>query len=98
VAKKGVNLVVYQHQMERVIIQSALLKFGEKEVLVEMQMLDKNKKQLKAVIWTIFVHYNLKTLKNEFHSENFTQKFKALEIPLEEETTFEERVNFLKQR
>jgi hypothetical protein len=40
----------------------------------------------------------LKTLKNEFHSENFTQKFKALEIPLEEETTFEERVNFLKQR
>jgi hypothetical protein len=50
VAKKGVNLVVYQHQMERVIIQSALLKFGEKEVLVEMQMLDKNKKQLKAVI------------------------------------------------
>jgi acyl-CoA thioesterase FadM len=78
VAKKGVNLVVYQHQMERVIIQSALLKFGEKEVLVEMQMLDKNKKQLKAVIWTIFVHYNLKTLKNEFHSENFTQKFKAL--------------------
>jgi acyl-CoA thioester hydrolase len=106
-AKKGVSWVVGQHQiaylrpallMERVIIQSSLLKFGDKEVLVEMQMWDKNKKQLKALMWTAFVHYNLKTLKSEIHSDEFTEIFKRLENPLGEEITFEGRVSYFKQK
>lgn len=100
-AEKGVSWVVGQHQiaylrpallMETVVIQSALLKFGEKDLLVEMTMWDKNKEQLKSLIWTTFVHYNFKTKKSEIHSEEFKQKFKLLEIPHEKEMGFEERI------
>jgi thioesterase-3 len=103
-AEKGVSWVVTQHKiaylrpallMEKVIIQSSLLKFGEKDVMVEMQMWDNNKKHLKSLIWTTFVHYNLKTHKSEVHSNEFKEKFKQLEIPFEKEITFEERIKDL---
>jgi YbgC/YbaW family acyl-CoA thioester hydrolase len=105
-AEKGLSWVVGQHQiaflrpallMETVIIQSSLLKFGEKEVLVEMQMWDKNKQQLKSLLWTIFVHYNLKSQKSEIHSDEFKNRFKVLEVSPLRESSFEERVKTFKQ-
>src|SRR5215212_2403304 len=68
-AKHGLSWVVSKTQivylkpaflMETVIIDSTILELGEKELLVEMKMWDEQKKKLKSVLWTKFVHVNLK--------------------------------------
>lgn len=103
--EKGVSWVVGQNQiayfrpamlMEQVIIQSTLLKWGEKELLVEMRMWNKSKTTLKALLWTKFVHFNIAKQRSETHSEELAEKFKGLENPLPEEITFEKRVEQVK--
>ncbi len=78
--------------MEKVIIQTHVLKFTQRDILVEMTMWDLQKKTLKSIIWTTFTHYNFKTMKSEIHSQELIDKFKPLEDPLEREMSFEERV------
>jgi thioesterase-3 len=78
--------------MEKVIIQSHVLKFDVRDILVEMTMWDVDKKILKSIIWTTFTHYNFKTGKSEIHSQELIDKFKPLEDSLEKEMSFEERV------
>lgn len=78
--------------MERVVIQSHVLKFSERDILVEMTMWDVDKKTLKSIIWTTFTHYNFRTGKSEIHSQELVEKFKPLEDPLDREMSFEERV------
>jgi YbgC/YbaW family acyl-CoA thioester hydrolase len=99
--EKGVSWVVGQHQvsyfrpallMEQLVIQSTLLKWGEKELLVEMRMWDKDKKVLKAFLWTKFIHFNIKTQRSEAHSQELTDMFRSFENPLSEEISFEQRL------
>ena len=99
--EKLLNWVVTQNQisylrpamlMEKVIIQSHVLKFDVRDIQVEMTMWDIDKKILKSIIWTTFTHYNFKTMKSEIHSPHLIEKFKPLEDPLEREMSFEERV------
>lgn len=103
--EKGVSWVVGQHQvkyfrpamlMEQIVIQSTILKWGEKEIHVEMRMWDKDKAQLKALLWTRFVHINMKTQRSEPHSQELTERFKDLENPLKVEVDFEKRVEQVK--
>jgi acyl-CoA thioester hydrolase len=82
--------------MEKVIIQSHVLKFNQRDIQVEMTMWDVDKKVLKAIIWTIFTHFNFKTMKSEIHSQELIDKFKPLEDPLNREISFEERVKEVK--
>lgn len=104
-AEKGISWVVAQNQiaylkpaflMEKVIICSSILQFREKDILVEMQMWDKSKVSLKSIMWSQFVHFNLKTQKSEKHSEELIQRFSQLVAPLEQEMSFEERVKSFK--
>lgn len=99
--EKSLSWVVTQNQisylrpamlMEKVIIQSHVLKFSQRDILVEMTMWDLPKKTLKAIIWTTFTHYNFKTMKSEIHSQELIDTFKPLEDPLDREMSFEERV------
>jgi acyl-CoA thioester hydrolase len=78
--------------MEKVVIQSRVLKFDVRDILVEMTMWDIDKKVLKSIIWTTFTHYNFKTSKSEVHSQELNDQFKPLVDPLEKEISFEERV------
>ena len=105
--EKGVSWVVGQNQiayfrpamlMELVVIQSTLLKWGEKELLVEMRMWDKDKTTLKALLWTKFVHFNIVKQRSESHSEELAAMFKGLENPLQGEVTFEKRIEQVKGR
>lgn len=82
--------------MEKVVIQSHVLKFGQRDILVEMTMWDTEKKSLKAILWSTFTHYNFKTRKSEIHSQELTDRFKPIEDPLGKEMSFEERVQELK--
>lgn len=104
-AKNGFGWVVSKNQvaylrpaflMETVIIESTLLRAGEREVFVEMKMWNENKQKLKSVLWSNFVHVNMKTQRPAEHPKYLLELFKPLEQPLPEGLTFDERVEQLK--
>jgi acyl-CoA thioester hydrolase len=104
-AEKGVSWVVGQHQimyfrpamlMEQVTIQSTLLGWDDKSLHVEMRMWDKDKKTLKSLLWTRFVHVSMKTGRSEPHSDELVNLFKQVENPLKQEMNFEQRVEMVK--
>lgn len=104
-AQEGKGWVVSKNQiaylkpaflMETVIIDSTLLHADDKEVFVEMKMWSEKKDKLKAVLWSNFVHINMKTVKPESHSKELMDMFKPVENPLPEAVSFDERVEQLR--
>ncbi len=83
------------HIMERVTIQSQLIRLGEKSISVEIRMYDEHKKSLKAVLWSQFTHFNMKTNKTEVHSKALIDLFEGVNMPVAEHT-FEERIAALR--
>lgn len=74
----GIGFVVRQNQisyfrpanlMEEVVIQSALIGFNESTVKVEMQMFNKDKTELKAVLWADYVAIDLRSGKRSVFPE-----------------------------
>lgn len=105
--EKGLSWVVGQNQiaylrpatlMEKVVFTSRILQLRERDILVEMMMWNKDKTQLKSLLWTIFVHYNFQTGKSEIHSTDLIDYFKPFEDPLENQISFEERFVQLKKQ
>ena len=102
----GVGWVVGSHHiaylrpamlMETVVIDSTMLAWRERDVLVEMRMWNAQKTELKALLWSTFVHVNLKTGRSTPHSDDYNTRFKAYEAPLADPSTmFEDRVATLR--
>lgn len=104
-AQNGLGWVVSKNQiaylkpaflMETVVIDSTLLYAGDKEVTVEMKMWNERKDKLKSVLWSNFVHINMKTQRPESHSRELMELFKPLESPLSSAISFDERVEQLR--
>jgi thioesterase III len=100
-AQHGLSWVVSKNQivylkpaflMETVIIDSRLLRLGETDILVEMKMWNEKKDKLKSVLWSNFVHINMKTQKPENHSQELLNTFKPFEDPIDATIGFDERV------
>lgn len=100
-AQTGESWVVAQNQiaylsparpMEKVLIQSSILEWNTGDILVEMQMWNEVCSKMKALLWTRYVHVNLRTQKRASHSEHLTDLFKPWENPLPRKMTFEERM------
>lgn len=70
--------------MEEVKIQSRLIEFADRYVKAEMVMLDKEEEQVKAVLWSKFVHYDLKTLRSRPHEEELMSILNEIHTPIEE--------------
>jgi len=90
----GSNQIAYLRPaitMETVLIQSQLMKFDQSSLLVEMRMYNQDRTQLKAVMWSRYVHFNLLTQKREQHQQEFMELFKGAVLPVEEQS-FEERL------
>ena len=103
--EKGISWVVAQNQiaylapatiMETVTIQTQLLFYNDKILVLEALMWNESKTILKAVLWSKFIHFNLKTKKSEAHSEELMSFFRQIENPLEQTITFEKRVENLR--
>jgi acyl-CoA thioester hydrolase len=102
----GVGWVVGSHHiaylrpamlMESVVIDSTMLAWRDRDVLVELRMWNQARTELKALLWSTFVHVNLKTGRSIPHSEDYTRRFKPYEAPLADPAmTFEERVTALR--
>jgi YbgC/YbaW family acyl-CoA thioester hydrolase len=103
--EQGISWVVAQNQiayllpamlMETVTIESKLLSFDDKSLVVEALMWDENKTALKAILWTKLVHYDLKINRSTIHSEDLKNFFSEIVNPLSEAVSFDERVESLK--
>lgn len=94
----GSNQIAYirpAFTMETVLIQSQLLDFDDTSIQVELRMYNEDGSQLKALMWSRYVHYNLLTQKRAQHSEEFMELFGSAKYPVPART-FEERIFMLK--
>lgn len=97
---QGAGWVVGSHQisylkpantMEVITIQSQLLSYSPYSILVELRMYNEDKTELKAVMWSKFIHMDMKTKRATEHSDWFMNLFSEVQLPIEEKT-FEERI------
>ena len=100
----GVSWVVSTNQiaymrpallMETVTVQSQLIHFNESELFVELRMYNEDKTELKAVMWSTFVHFNLLKQKRWKHDEQLQSLFESVKNPTPQ-SSFEERIKSLK--
>ncbi len=103
--EKGIGWVTAQNQIsyihpgflaEEVTIQTRLLDHSAKSLLMEAIMWNKDKTQLKAVLWVKFVHVDLKTGRSLEHDAMLVELFRQILLPLPFSVSFEERVHQLK--
>jgi len=104
--KKGKSWVVGSNQiaylkpaflMEEVVIESQLLLFNDSQLLVELRMMNSDRTELKAIMWSTFVHFNLLQQKRVPHSKEIMELFRSVVTPIEE-TVFENRVLSFKKK
>lgn len=94
----GSNQIAYLRPaflMEEVVIDSQLINFSNSSLQVELRMWNHDKTELKAVMWSSFVHFNLIKLKTEVHTEELMQLFNTVLNPVKQ-TSFETRTQQLK--
>ena len=82
--------------MEKVLIETQLIGYGNKHVQVEMRMWDEGKKVLKSFCWMGFVHFDLRKNGVAEHGPAYLELFKRVHLPVAE-TSFEQRSAALKQ-
>jgi len=83
--------------MEEVIIGSKLIAFDSKRLTVEMFMWNKDKTELKSVLWVKFLHCDFVKNKAADHAEDLMRLFEQIVVPLETQV-FEERCAVLMQQ
>jgi acyl-CoA thioester hydrolase len=88
--KLGVSWLVGSHEInylrpalynEQIVISSALISAGDQSLLVELQMMNVEQTQLKAVMWTRFIPVNVQTGKKSNHPVDFMDFAKSIEVP-----------------
>lgn len=103
--KEGLGWVSAQTQIsyvypallaEEVAIETRLIGFSEKSLLMEGLMWNRDKTMLKALLWAKLVHYDLRTKKSHQHSGELMKLFGDIHDPLAD-TGFEQRLQTLKQ-
>jgi YbgC/YbaW family acyl-CoA thioester hydrolase len=99
--QNGISWVVSKNQivylkpallMEKVVIQSTLMRMDDREIMVEMSMWNAEKTILKAFLWTNFVHFNLRTQRRETHSAELMCAFEPYNLSLPVTVSFEQRL------
>jgi acyl-CoA thioesterase FadM len=80
---------------EKVEIRSKIIKFAPRAMSVEFEMLSAEDGELKAIMWSKFVHIDMRTGKSIPHNEYFMSMFSSLTVPVEEDY-FEDRVKMIR--
>ncbi|NND62721.1 MAG: acyl-CoA thioesterase [Flavobacteriaceae bacterium] len=96
----GTNQIAYirpAYTMENVLVETQMLSFSDSSIKVELKMFNEFKTELKAMMWSEYVHFNLLTQKRELHSEEFMNLFNKVVNPVQE-NSFEERLSSFKKQ
>jgi YbgC/YbaW family acyl-CoA thioester hydrolase len=105
VQQTGMGWVVGEHRiayvrpallMETVVICSLVIEWQGDTIWVEMQMWNSDKTVLKCLLWTCFVHVNMKTGRKEQHPKDLEEQFVGLVIPGIKDKGFSARVAALR--
>lgn len=96
----GSNQICYlspANLQETVMIETQLIAFHSKSVMIEMRMWDSDKSKLKSLLWTNFIYFNTHTQKATTHPTGYLNLLENILLPIEQ-VTFEERRNHLIRR
>lgn len=96
----GSNQIAYikpAFLMEDVIIESQMIRYGEYDLIVELRMWNHDRTEIKAVMWSNFVHFNLISQKKQAHSDEIMNLFENVFTPVESKI-FEDRLQSFKTR
>ncbi len=96
VASNQISYIKPAMMNEKVLIESKLINYTDKSLLVEMQMWDEKHTHLKAIFWSKFVHFSAKKQQSVQHSDDLTSLFKQIVVPVEQ-NRFEDRCQFILQ-
>lgn len=97
-AQTQISYLIPAFLMEEVTIQTQLLAYSEKSLLVEGLMWNNDKTELKAVMWSKLVHFHLSNKKSHSHSAELMQLFEQVVNPLNQEGDFDTRIKNLKSK
>ena len=101
---QGIGWVTAQNQIayiraavmkEKVEITSKIIQFAPRAMTVEFQMLSAQTSELKAFMWSKFVHVDMRTSKSIHHNEYFMSMFSKLAVSVGTDT-FEDRVKTIR--
>ena len=90
VTKNLISYLVPANVNEDILIESQLLEYGNKHLLIEMRMWDEHRKVLKALNWVSLVHIDIQKGRPMNHSENLMAMFETILLPIETKD-FDER-------
>jgi thioesterase III len=94
VASNQIAYISPAFTMETVSIESQLISFTGKSLLVEIKMWDEGYTRLKALLWVKFIHVDMAVQKAVEHAAHYIQLFNDVVLPVEQ-TVFEERAAYL---
>jgi YbgC/YbaW family acyl-CoA thioester hydrolase len=103
-AKQGIGWVVSSNQIsyfrsakvnEPVILRSAIIDVSLNQIVVEMQMIDEKRSNVKAAMWSKFVHISLKDGRKTEHSSELMDLFNKVKLD-DVSMDFETRMSELK--
>lgn len=97
VASNQISYIRPATTMETVLIESQLVQFTNKWLLVECRMWDKNQTELKAVMWTKLMQVDLKNGGITTHSDEHMQLFESVHAPVEAGSFEERSMQLIKQ-
>ena len=95
-AQTQISYLYPAYLMEEITIQTRLLAFTTKSLLLEAFVWNADKTVLKALMWGRLVHFNVIKKMSQEHSAQLMQFFQSIVYPLEQQTDFESRVKGLK--
>jgi len=87
--KQGLGWLVGGHQItylspaayqEEVMISSMLIEAAPNSLLVEMQLLNKDRTQLKSLLWTRFIPISIQTGRRQDHPEAFMEFARSIAV------------------
>ncbi|PQB04045.1 acyl-CoA thioesterase [Aureitalea marina] len=90
----GSNQIAYIRPawtMEEVLIQSQLISFDQSSLQVELRMYSSDRTELKALMWSRYVHFDLINQKRHLHDPEFMNLFQSV-VEAVEQHTFEDRL------
>jgi len=84
--------------MEKILIQTRLLQYSNRSLLVESLMWDQHKQKLKSLMWTRLVHFNLDLQSSIPHSAELMDLFARIVHPHTNHATFQQQLELLQGR
>lgn len=79
----GSHEIIYRRPAvynEMVCISSSVIQLSPDSILVEMIMTDEEGKSIKSVLWSHFIHVNVKTGRKEDHTRGFMEFASEVEV------------------